>query len=119
MNRTGMKAAINHSLGNAERNLNKNSSSNIQLLSHTHSQVNVGSNLGGIGVVQSNKNLHATMSTSMQPSHNRRKLPIGFLVQQEKRELHKMGMTNGGKLRPDSAKVTLGGQSKKLLTGDV
>ena len=40
-------------------------------------------------------------------------------MQQEKRELHKMGMVNGGKLRPDSAKVTLGGQSKKLLNGDV
>ena len=43
----------------------------------------------------------------MQPSHQRKKLPIGFLVQKEKRELHKMGMQNGAKIRPDSAKPTL------------
>ena len=80
----------------------------------------MGSNLtGGSGVVQSNKNLLSSMNTSFNPGQHRRKLPIGFLVQQEKRELHKMGMIPGGRLRPDSAKVTLGGQSKHLLTGEL
>ena len=50
----------------------------------------------------------------MQPSHQRKKLPIGFLVQKEKRELHKMGMQNGSKMRPDSAKPTLNGNARAL-----
>ena len=47
------------------------------------------------------------------------KLPIGFLVQQEKRELHKVGMNLGGRMRPDSAKVTLGNRSRGLLAHEV
>jgi len=52
--------------------------------------------------------------------HQRKKLPIGFLVQQEKRELHKMGMQIGNnKMRPDSAKVTLGNRSRALLSSEM
>ena len=53
------------------------------------------------------------------PGHQRKKLPIGFLVQQEKRELHKMGMQLGSKMRPDSAKVTLGNRSRALLSSEL
>ena len=47
-------------------------------------------------------------------NQSRKKLPIGFLVQQEKRELHKMGIHashtfhSQAKSRPDSAKITYG-----------
>ena len=50
---------------------------------------------------------------------NKNKLPIGFLVQQEKRELHKFGMQVNGKMRPDSAKVTLGNRSRALLAHEI
>ena len=50
---------------------------------------------------------------------NKNKLPIGFLVQQEKRELHKFGIPLGGKMRPDSAKVTLGSRSRALLAHEI
>jgi len=42
--------------------------------------------------------------------NSRKKLPISFLVQQEKRELLRMGMQShvNSKIRPDSAKVTYG-----------
>jgi hypothetical protein len=45
------------------------------------------------------------------PPRNKRKLPFGFLVQQEKKELQKIGVnTTFGhmRMRPDSAKVELG-----------
>ena len=59
--------------------------------------------------IQSDAKLFAT------GNHSRKKLPIGFLVQQEKRELHKMGMHSShsnSKIRPDSAKVTYGERSR-------
>jgi hypothetical protein len=40
----------------------------------------------------------------------KKKLPFGFLVQQEKKELQKIGINTFGhmRMRPDSAKVELG-----------
>ena len=75
--------------------------------------------LQGLSINQSAANFSA--SGNVIPHQNRKKLPIGFLVQQEKRELHKMGLSLHGnpKLRPDSAKVTLGSRSKVLLANEM
>lgn len=61
---------------------------------------------------------HNTSDVRFSTGHQRKKLPIGFLIQQEKRELHKMGMQMGSKMRPDSAKVTLGNRSRGALLGN-
>jgi len=45
------------------------------------------------------------MLTAESQAKARKKLPFGFLVQQEKKELQKVG---SNRLRPDSAKVELG-----------
>ena len=99
-------------LGSRTSNKNTNLSNSNQLdtnsvpnLSHNHSSA-----------VFTNQ----IASVPSYPGHQRKKLPIGFLVQQEKRELHKMGMQSGfNKMRPDSAKVTLGHRSRALLSSDI
>ena len=86
------------------RTSNKNNNLTGQLLDNTSLQQN-----------HSAANFANTASVGgMQPSHQRKKLPIGFLVQKEKRELHKMGTQNGSKIRPDSAKPTLKNNARAL-----
>ena len=102
-----------------------------QISSEVHMRQNQNSNKSLVNVSSSGQINHDTKSLSQVQSdpkifssaNTRRKLPIGFLVQQEKRELHKMGMqtTPGStKMRPDSAKVTVGQRSRHvLLSNDV
>lgn len=55
--------------------------------------------------------INSANASSELPPRNKPKLPFGFLVQQEKKELQKIVVnTNFGqmRMRPDSAKVELG-----------
>ena len=87
-----------------------NSNASAAHLSQNLSSANMGQNSLTAGASYQNVGHH---------NRNKNKLPIGFLVQQEKRELHKMGVSVGGKMRPDSAKVTLGNRSRALLAHEL
>jgi hypothetical protein len=98
-----MAVAASHNALDTATNFYTNHQSSKGHLSHNMSNTQLGQ------TISSAVGAHQTGNAAQ----GRKKLPFGFLVQQEKKELHKMGMAGiSGRMRPDSAKVEIGSRMK-------